>query len=31
MPREGKRKAGFVPTHDKEAESEIELILNEPE
>lgn len=31
MPREGKRKAGFVPARDSEAESEIELILNEPE
>ena len=31
MPREGKRKAGFVPARDDEAESEIELILSEPE
>ena len=29
MPREGKRKAGFVPARDEEAEAEIELILNE--
>jgi hypothetical protein len=31
MPREGKRKAGFVPARDEEAESELELILNEPD
>ena len=30
-PREGKRKAGFVPASEMETESEIELILNEPE
>ena len=31
MPREGKRKAGFVPARDQKTEAEIELILNEPE
>src|SRR6201984_554108 len=31
MPREGKRKAGFVPARDEKTEAEIELILNEPE
>ena len=30
-PRAGKRKAGFVPAKQLEKESEIELILNEPE
>jgi hypothetical protein len=31
MPREGKRKAGFAPAQDQETETEIELILGEPE
>jgi uncharacterized cysteine cluster protein YcgN (CxxCxxCC family) len=31
MPREGKRKAGFVPAREMEEESEIELFLSEPE
>ena len=30
-PRGGKRKAGFVPAKELKKESEIELILNEPE
>ncbi len=31
MPREGKRKAGFVPVSELEKEPEIELFLSEPE
>ena len=31
MPREGKRKAGFVPAGSEKTETEIELILGEPE
>lgn len=30
-PRQGKRKAGFVPAGELKKESEIELILNEPD
>jgi hypothetical protein len=31
MPREGKRKAGFVPAVELEKEPEIELFLSDPE
>jgi hypothetical protein len=31
LPREGKRKAGFVPAKELEKESAIELFLGEPE